>query len=75
MSAEQMRRYREAHPERKDRDRALSNARRQALNQLADLHPAEFVVLLDVACAALGVEPPAIGPAGRTTSRGSGGAR
>lgn len=47
------------------RDRALANARRRALNQLARLHPAEYLVLIDAVCAAMGIEPPGARPMGR----------
>lgn len=55
-SAEEMRRYRMAHPESLDKE--LARARKRALNQLADAHPAEYVILLDTVCADMGIDPP-----------------
>lgn len=69
-AAEEMRRYRETHPESKGRDRALANARRWALNELADLHPGEYAVLLAAQCAAMGVDPPGSRPTGRPAGGG-----
>ena len=60
-----MRRYRERHPESRDRDRDLINARRRAWRQLADLHPAEYFVLLTAVCADMGIDPPGSRPMGR----------
>lgn len=60
-----MARYRAAHPEVVKRDTKLAKARRRALSQLADAHPAEFVVLIDAVCAEMGITAPGIGPAGR----------
>lgn len=57
-SAEEMRRYRVAHPESLDRDKELARARKRALNQLANAHPAEYVILLDTVCADMGIDPP-----------------
>jgi hypothetical protein len=51
--------------DRLERDRLLGLARRRALNQLADLHPAEYVILIDAECAELGIEPPGTRPDGR----------
>jgi hypothetical protein len=50
------------------RDRALAAARREALNKLADLHPAEYIVLVGAECAAMGVEAPWVRPGGRPSS-------
>jgi hypothetical protein len=63
--ADFQRRYRADHPEVLTRNVALATARRHALNQLAELHPAEYVVLLDAECARMGIEPPGSGPTGR----------
>lgn len=67
--ADFQRRYRAAHPEIKDRNAALATARRRALNQLAALHPAEYVVLVDAECAQLGIEAPGSRPTGRPPAR------
>lgn len=52
-------------PESVTRNKALAKARRRAFNQLAELHPAEYAVLLDAVCAAMGVDPPGSRPVGR----------
>lgn len=49
----------------KARNRDLKIARTRALNQLADLHPAEYVILLDTVCADMGIDPPGSRPTGR----------
>jgi hypothetical protein len=63
--AEYQRRYRAERPEVVVRNRALALARSRALNQLADQHPAEYVVLLDAVCTAMGIDPPGVKPTGR----------
>ncbi len=70
-AAESMRRYREAHPEMRERDQKLANARKEALRQLADAHPAQYLVLLHAVCADMGIDP----PGSRPTGRPSGGAK
>lgn len=50
---------------RRDRDKALAAARRRALLQLADLYPAQYIVLVAAECAALGIDPPGARPNGR----------
>jgi hypothetical protein len=47
------------------RTQALSTARRRALNALAELHPAEYLVLLHTECRELGVDPPGSRSTGR----------
>lgn len=63
--AEEMRRYRATHPETKNRDRELAQARKSAVNQLIDAHPGEYTVLLDAVCDAMGIDPPGSRPNGR----------
>ncbi len=64
-NADYQRRHRNEHPEVIERNKALATARRRALNQLAELHPAEYVVLLDAVCAAMGIDAPGSRPTGR----------
>ena len=69
-AADYQRHYRTDHPEVVTRNHDLATARRRALNQLADLHPAEYVVLLDAVCAAMGIDPPGARPVGRPPTGG-----
>lgn len=69
-SAEYQRQHRADHPEVVRRTKELAKARRHALNQLAELHPAEYVVLLDAVCASMGIDPPGSGPIGRPSGGG-----
>lgn len=70
MKADEMRRYRETHPEYKARDRDLLTARKRAWRQLEAAHPAEFTILLDTICAEMGIDPPGSRPTGRPTGGG-----
>ena len=54
--------------DRKARDAALAVARRRALTELANLHHAEFAILYDSQCLAMGVEPAGDRPNGRPPS-------
>lgn len=56
-------------PESVTRSKALARARRRAFIQIAELHPAEYTVLLDAVCAAMGVDPPGSRPVGRPPGR------
>lgn len=70
--ADYQRRHRTEHPDVVTRTKDLANARRRALNTLADLHPAEYVVLLDAECSAIGIDPPGSRPTGRPPRIGGG---
>lgn len=72
-TAEYARQYRDQRPEYLERMKALATARRRALNKLADLHPAQFVVLIDAECARLGIDPPGSRPDGRPPRAHTGG--
>lgn len=49
----------------RQRDKDLAKARNRAFNRLAELHPAQYLVLLDTECRLLGIDPPGSRPAGR----------
>jgi hypothetical protein len=68
--ADFQRRYRADHPEVSTRNSKLAKARRRALNQLAALHPSEYVVLVDAECARVGIDPPGSRPTGRPPTGG-----
>lgn len=63
--ADWQRQHRIDHPETVDRNNALQNARRRALNKLAELHPAQYVILLEAECARAGIDAPGSRPTGR----------
>jgi hypothetical protein len=64
-AADYQRHRRATDPDFVTRNRNLAEARRRALNQLAELHPAQFVVLVDAECARMGIDAPGTRPTGR----------
>lgn len=48
-----------------ERARELNTARRRALAALAEIHHGEYLILLQVECRAMGIDPPGTRPVGR----------
>lgn len=59
------RQHRATNPDVVARNKALALVRRRALAALAELHPAEYVVLEAAECERLGIAPPGSVPTGR----------